>query len=259
MSMPLTAFTADDYALLLRALVDRGYSSVELKAIVPDRAHMFLRHDVDLCPDRALQMARQEAALGVNATYYFLVSTDHYCIAAARNRAILNEIIELGHWVGLHFDADQYPEQADLDAFADLECRILELCSGSPVRSISFHRPLPSMLNRAGTLAGRRHCYEPAFFSDIGYISDSNGGWHHGHPLHHPAVADGRAIQLLTHPIWWTGTKAQSTLETMDLLLRERQDAVQQQLAATVTAYRDALAVRATSATAASDDIAPSK
>ena len=53
------------------------------------------------------------------------------------------------------------------------------------------------------------HTYEPKFVKDIGYCSDSRGGWHHGHPLSHSSVKEGKALQLLTHPIWWI-TKGKS-------------------------------------------------
>lgn len=241
----LTAFEPGAFEALLSALLAQGYSAVPLAEIHPERRHMFLRHDVDLCPDRALQIARREAALGVRATYYFLVSTRLYSVAAAENRRVLQEIVGLGHEVGLHFDAEQYAGRSGiLDEFAERECEILELCSGQPVQSISFHRPAPQYLNRPESIAGRRHCYEPAFFTEIGYISDSNGGWHHGHPLDHQAVAEGRAIQLLTHPIWWCNNVAASTVETMDRLLDDRCKALRADLAGTITAYRKALESR---------------
>ena len=202
---------------------------------------MFLRHDIDLCPARALAMARQEAELGLTATYYFLVSTRLYSIATKSVRSILSEITELGHEIGLHFDAAQYSlDEGNLDKHVAEECKILEACSDSEVRSISFHRPAPEYLNRAGAIAGRRHCYEPSFFSEIAYISDSNGGWHHGHPLDHPSIAAGTAIQLLTHPIWWVNSQPISTVATMRELHTELGAQLHDELITTVTAYREA-------------------
>ena len=121
------------------------------------------------------------------------------------------KIASLGHDIGLHFDITQYEGSIDeIEERAVEECALLERLSGVPTSSLSFHRPARELLNRAGTYAGRRHTYEPAFFSDIAYVSDSNGGWHHGHPTDHPAVVDGTAIQLLTHPIWWCAMPAQA-------------------------------------------------
>jgi hypothetical protein len=239
---PLTAFPAGEYEAIIEALLGQGYVYVSLADVNPQMRHMFLRHDIDLCPERALEIATREAALGVSATYYFLVSTSLYSIASAETRRILQRIIELGHDIGLHFDAEQYAGESDqLDMFAERECQLLELCTERPVLSISFHRPAAAFLNRPALIAGRRHCYEPAFFSEIGYISDSNGSWSHGHPLDHPAVAAGTAIQLLTHPIWWCNAVAMSTVDTMSQLFADRRSALQAALAGTVTAYRKAL------------------
>lgn len=237
----ITGFKPGEYKMLLSAMVARGYSAVSLDAINCNSKVMFLRHDVDLCPARALAIAHQEAELGLTATYYFLVSTQIYSIATKTVRSILSEISSLGHEIGLHFDAAQYSGAAgDLDSHAEQECKILEVCSGRRVKSISFHRPAPEFLNRTGTIAGRRHCYEPSFFSEIAYISDSNGGWRHGHPLDHPAIANGTAIQLLTHPIWWANARPVSTIETMTALHTELRGRLHGDLTATVTAYRDA-------------------
>lgn len=241
-----TAFPAWEYEALLKALLAFGYRDVTLPKLDRAQRHMFLRHDVDLSLDHALRIARRERDVGVRSTYYVLVSTSLYSVAAADSRRILAEIIGLGHHIGLHFDVEQYVGRSDdLDDCAQWECDVLARCTGAPVESVSFHRPAPAYLNRPGPVAGRRHCYEPAFFSDIGYISDSNGEWRHGHPLDHPAVAQGRAIQLLTHPIWWCNETPLSTVETMDRFYATGRDDLLQALAGTVTAYRHALDNRA--------------
>lgn len=242
MPQPITAFAPGEYETVIGGLRERGYEAVSLAELDPSKPHMFVRHDIDLCTDRALQLARREADMGIAATYFFLVSTELYSIASAQNRRILRDIIALGHDVGLHFDATQYPDaDGSLDEYVEEECRLLELCSGQSVSTLSFHRPALQYLNRPGTIAGRRHCYEPAFFSDIGYISDSNGGWHHGHPFDHSAVAQGGAIQLLTHPIWWCTAKSTDTVTIIKNFHAAGAAALQQSLAATVTAYSKAI------------------
>ena len=235
----MSGFLAGDYERLLGQLIDRGYETVDLHGIQSEKQHMFLRHDVDLCMDRALHIARREAVLGVKATYYFLLSTDLYNIASSAGRQILLEMRSLGHEIGLHFDVAAYPDEPDqIETYAEAECAILESLTKAPVSSISFHRPVKALLNRKGKFAGRRHTYEPEFFSSIGYISDSNGGWHHGHPLDHPAVAEQRAIQLLTHPIWWTSDKSLTAKETIDSFRQERIKRLTSSLKNTITAYR---------------------
>lgn len=236
----MESFLAGDYEALLCALLERGYRAVPIDRVQPDRPDLFLRHDVDLCPERALSVAEREARLGLSATYYFLVSTDLYSIASARNRSILRKVAAMGHEIGLHFDVTAYDHPGDeMESFANAECEFLEAIIEGPVRSVSFHQPAKELLNRSGAFAGRRHAYEPDFFSRIAYVSDSNGGWHHGHPLDHPNVLDRKALQLLTHPIWWCNLERLTAYETMERLHLERSKALSAGLKATVRAYRE--------------------
>jgi hypothetical protein len=64
----------------------------------------------------------------------------------------------------------------------------------------------------------------------MGYCSDSRGGWYHGHPLDHPSVAQGRALQLLTHPVWWTLPAGEATAKLKRFLL-ERYQLLDEELA----------------------------
>jgi hypothetical protein len=237
---PVSGFVASDYEALIGAMLEHGYRPVRLEELDPQRSDMFLRHDVDLSIEHALQIAHREWALGVFSTFYFLVSTRFYNLASSRGREALCEIRALGHDIGLHFDTTQYSGSVDeIEDRAGDECTILEHLSGGAVRSLSFHRPAAELLNREGGYAGRRHTYEPAFFQSIAYVSDSNGDWHHGHPLEHAAVQEGRAIQLLTHPIWWCSDQPRSAAATIQLFRAERIGTLTEDLAGTVKAYRD--------------------
>jgi hypothetical protein len=232
-------FIAGEYEELLLALMELGYRACSLEQIDRKGRSLFVRHDVDLCPERALQLARREHAIGISATYYFLVTTSLYNVASAQSREICADLLAMGHRIGLHFDAAAFGACPDeLEQQARIECTILEAVTGVPVDSISFHRPAREFLNRPGRLAGRRHTYEPEFFSEIGYVSDSNGGWHHGHPLDHPSINAGTALQLLTHPIWWCHSERLSAAATVHQFRSERISGMTKSLKDTVKAYR---------------------
>ncbi len=200
-------FTLGGYRALMRTFMERGYAAVRYEDAEPSARHLILRHDIDMSVEAAVRLAEVEAAAGFAAHYFVLLGSELYNPWSAAGRDGLARIAKLGHRIGLHLDASLHPDDpAALEAGAATECRILESLFGAPVEVISFHRPTKSLQGRAGTLAGRRHAYEPRFFSEMGYCSDSRGAWHHGHPLVHPAVEAGRALQLLTHPIWWNET-----------------------------------------------------
>lgn len=238
MSGPLAEFCRDDYVAVLEGFLDQGYAFGDLEGLARGGRVAFSRHDVDLSLSHALDMARVEHGLGVRGTYYFLVSTRFYNLASAESRAMLRELVGMGHEVGLHFDATKYaPDRASLAAGAEAECAILEAMSGAPVTSLSFHRPAPALLGLEGRFAGRPHTYEPRFFKDVAYVSDSNGGWHHGHPFDHPAFAAGEPIQLLTHPIWWMQDQRAGVVAVLERLRRQAGVDLRRDLAGSVKQY----------------------
>ncbi len=216
-------FTTAGYRDLLRSFLLRGYRGRSYDDADPAARHLILRHDLDMSLQAALPIAAIEQALGLRAHYFVLLRTEMYNPFAAAARAALDEIRAAGHEIGLHLDASLYPDDpAALENAATWECRALEDATGAPVRFISFHRPSPVLLGYDRTLAGRRHAYEPRFFNEMGYCSDSRGAWHHGHPLDRGAVEAGRALQLLTHPIWWPERPADSVQRRLDGFAAER-------------------------------------
>ena len=223
-------FTIAGYAALVRTFLECGYAVRNFAEAEPGARHLILRHDIDMSLEAAIPVAEAEAALGVTAIYFVLVRSELYNPFAPDGAAALARIKSLGHEIGLHFDAALYTA-ATLDDAAARECTLLETFIECPVRMISFHRPHATLLGREGLMAGRRHAYEPRFFRDMGYSSDSRGGWRHGHPLTHEAVAAGRALQLLTHPIWWQDPPASPTAR-LDSLLDARLQALDRALAA---------------------------
>ena len=153
--------------------------------------------------------------------------------------AAMQRLSSLGHRIGLHFDAAAHAVGA-IDRAVEGECAVLESLTGRPVTMVSFHRPAPELLGHAAPLGGRAHAYQPRFFSDMGYCSDSRGRWGHGHPLEHPAVAEGRALQLLTHPIWWTREVGEGVVPRLDRFVGERTEVLRTELAANCEPYRQA-------------------
>ncbi len=236
-------FSLDGYRRLVAALRERGYEVRGYGDAAPDAKHLILRHDIDMSIELAVALAGVERELGVSATYFALVRSELYNPFSGRGREGLRRLLALGHAVGLHFDAALHPDDPDaLEEACAEECGLLEACLGRPVEMVSFHRPAASLLGREATIAGRHHAYEPRFFRDMGYCSDSRGDWHHGHPLEHDAVAAGRALQLLTHPIWWVAEPGETEIARLERLAREQDEAYRRELAAQCEPFRATLA-----------------
>jgi hypothetical protein len=202
----VNSFSLAAYRDLIGALLGRGYEIRDFSNAAAMERHLILRHDVDMSLAKAAAMADLEAELRVRSTYFVLLRSELYNPFTPESVRVLGAIVERGHDIGLHLDASLYPnEAAALDTAARRECGLLEDLVGRAVRTVSFHRPAPALLGLERKLGGRDHAYHPHFYAEMGYCSDSRGRWGHGHPLDHPAVKAGTALQLLTHPIWWVG------------------------------------------------------
>ncbi|MEQ8700976.1 MAG: hypothetical protein RLT05_30980 [Bauldia litoralis] len=231
-------FSLEGYRELVDDLLGRGYRVVGFDEAIPGKPHLILRHDIDMSIQAAVEMAEVEGSLGVSAHYFVLLRSEMYNPWAPANIGDLSRIAALGHAIGLHFDASLYNSDEDLEAAAVAECEALEAMTGRDVSAISFHRPAPSLQGRAGRFAGRHHAYEPRFFREMGYCSDSRGGWHHGEPLAQEAVLAGRALQLLTHPIWWVGADGAGPVRVLDGFRRNRDRVLAAELARNCEPYR---------------------
>lgn len=236
-------FNLAAYRALLLAIVDGGYEFRGYEDANHSMRHIVLRHDIDMSLGAALPVAEIEQSLGIKAHYFILARSEMYNLFSARSKSAIRHIISLGHEIGLHFDAGLYVgDFAELDRAAGEECAVLEAATGHAVRSISFHRPAKSLLSHSAKFGGRIHTYQPRYFKEMGYCSDSRGAWRYGHPLEHSAFRDGRALQLLTHPIWWVGDG--NIIEKLTRFLSERANLLSSELAANCEPYRDALGIR---------------
>jgi hypothetical protein len=63
---------------------------------------LVLRHDIDLLPARALQIAQLQADLGVRGTYFVRLHANEYNALSHENLQALKTISAIGHEVGLH-------------------------------------------------------------------------------------------------------------------------------------------------------------
>ncbi len=235
-------FTPKAYSDLVGSLVGRGYRVSGYAETVAAAPHLVLRHDVDFDLEEALGMAEVEHREGWRGIYFVLLRSEFYNPFSPHARAALTRLGELGHGIGLHFDAALYnPDPSELAAAAERECRILEDLSAHPVAVFSLHRPAAQLLDRDLEVPGRVNAYGARYFRDIGYCSDSRGAWHHGHPLDHPAVAQGRALQLLTHPIWWSHDDLAGAQAKLEGFLARRRSLIDASLAANCTAYKRTL------------------
>jgi len=98
-------FTYNAYGALVNLLRNNGYSFADYHNFALFPRVVILRHDVDYSLEKALELARFEKSIGIQSTYFLLLSSDLYNIASKKSLNYINEIIGLGHEIGLHFDS----------------------------------------------------------------------------------------------------------------------------------------------------------
>jgi hypothetical protein len=203
-------FLLSEYKTFIGRLITDGYTCLPFSSPAArdiDGKHLLLRHDIDIDPFAALEMALAENSVGAKSTYYVLLSNRHTNPLDKVFRNAVQNLVELGHWIGLHFDATQYdlhPEDPQFAEYVKREVELLKWTTGISADSVSFHRPARELLGTPGTLTSPfSHTYENVFLREIEYCSDSSGKWAYGPPGERDAPKLGKPFHLLTHPIWW--------------------------------------------------------
>jgi hypothetical protein len=198
----------------LEQLLDAGEASFSIRQVShasadlnSDAPTILLRHDVDLDLAAAVKMGAIENRRGITSTYMVMTTSPFYRLEESRSVAHLSELQAMGHEIALHFDfADGTmrfapPTIEAVSPLVDGAARRIEDVIGAPVRSVSFHRPLPGFLQGPLYVAGRVNAYARELMK--WYLSDSAGRWSEGEPLPMLERPKGTLLQLLIHPIWW--------------------------------------------------------
>lgn len=238
-------FTLSEYADLVRRLRERDYRFAPFPGardlLVAGGPFVLMRHDIDMSLDAALDMARLEAELGVQATYFLMLRTDHYNVLSRHGTETVARILALGHHLGLHFDCDAYRPDLPAGELADACSREAAILGGwfdHPVDIVSYHRPNEWVLSGDPTIsAPLPHTYMAEFRESIRYVSDSAGRWGHGSPATLPEFDQGRPLHILTHPVWW-GEEPASAFQTLLQLVGEKTDALERSFAYNCKAFR---------------------
>lgn len=201
-SLDSIEFTHRWYRRFLRKLSAEGYDFRTFSDPIRD-GEIVLRHDVDLSVDAAVTMAEIEAELDIRSTYCVLLTSPLYNPLEAAYREDIRRLHALGHDVALHFSTHEYwpeheqPTQAEIESQVRVEMNVLETIVPT-VETVSFHRPPQWVLNRE--FNGFENAYAPRYFSDIGYVADSNQRWREEPPRIDELP---ETVQLLSHPGLW--------------------------------------------------------
>lgn len=95
-------FSVKTYKILLSEFLSRGYSIQTFENYLRndsnERKTVILRHDVDKKAHNSYKTALVEKELGVKSSYYFRI------VKESNDREVINEIVQLGHEIGYHYE-----------------------------------------------------------------------------------------------------------------------------------------------------------
>lgn len=174
-------FTLDNYRRLIKLALDKGFRFISYtEDFVGDRKDILWRHDVEFEPDVALKMAKIEYDLGVKSTYFFQMHSQYYNIFDNHYTNVLNQIRELGHYIGLHFDSHYYgiKDESELNKFISVDREYFEKVLNIKINTFSFHNTTPFTQSCLEYKYGELiNVYSSHFKEKFSYCGDSLGYW----------------------------------------------------------------------------------
>ncbi len=173
------------YRELLEAARAAGYDWASFDRH-PRRGDLFLRHDVRVSLEAALELARLEHEAGARATYFLMTESALYNLDSHVGRYAQRQLRQWGHAVGLH----AVHPRAELDGRFD--------------KVVSWHNPEPSYA--AEPVFGAVNVAAAPFGEHV--LSDENGCPHAA-----LAAAGLEWLQLLVHPERWVFEDEEALLD----------------------------------------------
>lgn len=214
-------FTMQWYRNLLNLLKKEGYEFRSYHDYGEFARCVILRHDIDNSLDQAVRMAELETEEGVCSTWFVLLRTDFYNVASRTSLDKLRRIQRYGHELGLHFDEAAYGPALTPEEIPDSilkECTLLSDILGSPVKTVSIHRPSQAALEADYHIPGLVNSHGKIFFHDFKYLSDSRRRWREPVEDIIRSKAYDR-LHILTHAFWYH-EKDQDIARTVDDFIR---------------------------------------
>ncbi len=175
-------FTLQKYKRLCLMLIEAGFIPHTVQACLESKVksekRVVLRHDVDRKPANALKMAKMEAELGIQSTYYF-----RYPYTFKPD--LVRRICDLGHEIGYHYEVlaktrGRYEEaiklfNLELGEFRKI-CDVFTICMhGSPLSRYDNRDLWKCYDFKEFGIIGEG--YLSFLEKDISYLSDTGRSW----------------------------------------------------------------------------------
>jgi len=201
-------FTHGHYRTILEKACER-FEFISYREIREKNEFIIWRHDVDFSMHEAVRLAKIEKEFKIKSTYFILLHSEFYNLLEKEITSKIYELLELGHNIGLHFDASYYDVKSKYDLEKNLifEKGVLENIFNITVEAFSFHNPTDEILKFVEFgYCNMVNTYSTFLKENVTYCSDSNGYWRFRRMIDVVSDPGTKRLQALTHPEWWTRT-----------------------------------------------------
>ena len=219
-------FTFKAYFNLLMTIINSGYTFVGYEDYQISDKVCILRHDVDFDLFKAAEFATKEREffvdLGINgrSMFFILLSCNFYNIASKTSRTAIEQIVESGADIGLHFDQTVYNNDTKhITDAVEFELDIMRRLTHLPIKAVSMHMPSQELLRANLVFRTAKNSYGSEFFEGFKYLSDSRMHWRE--PVI-DIIQSGhfRKLHILTHPIWYDNYDLSTREKVLQLVHR---------------------------------------
>lgn len=229
--MAAAPFGTERLRTMFQTAREHGYRSVIFGEEDGHAAPWILwRRDIDLELAAVRPMAELDAEEGIRSTYFFMTASWFYNLFSAEGRSTVAHVLDHGHALGLHCDLgiqrDASLPRAEIERRVQRDLDLLDIAYPRAFsRLVSFHNPPHDVLRQ--DFGSFYSTYQPKFFGEVKYLSDSNRVWRDGppegwmDPVLHPRLS------ILLHPEIWAYPGADMPAGMVDFLVeREAQTRV---------------------------------
>lgn len=214
------------------------------------KGKILLRHDIDVDLSAAVKMANEEFNSGIKSTYFLMLRSPCYNLMSRSSHNYVNEILQLNHNIGLHYDHGHDLENKNDFSYThkqiELQSKWLESLFSCKISAVSFHQPNIKAVQDLNNFGCLLNTYSKSLREKYQYISDSNRKFSLFDSdkyteksicrLNKLANYYPKNIQLLIHPLWWIYEES-STEKVWDQALIKNFEISQKQLLKTERAY----------------------
>ena len=147
-----------------------------------------------------------------------------YAFLEHKNLEIIQQIHDLGHYVGLHFYFDHVFDEKKIDESVCKDIEIFQsIFKTKTPNVISFHNPTKILINRTPKNGQYFSTYEQRFLRpECAYISDSNSKFKERDIVSKLSNGWYKKIQLLIHPVWWMHNRPKNAVEILSHLFDKK-------------------------------------